>query len=119
MKPATDVIAAPVVRELVDRNEGEIESLRQELTAALQEAEEAERRVAAHARPRLPLSWDDLTDPGTTMGAGPVGPARPRTTVVTRAPDRSAQEPGAQRPPTARSTKPSKRWRVWSSGPRP
>ena len=71
-KGPTDVIAAAVVRELVDRNEREIRTLRDELKVALREAETAEREVAAHpaATEHRPRS---------------VPNGRPRTTVVTRA----------------------------------
>jgi hypothetical protein len=81
-----DVIAGSVVRELVDRNERDIEALRHELEVALREAEQAEKLIAAHP------AADELTPRPAPLG-------RPRTTVVSRTYAGSAGEPGAAGPP--------------------
>ena len=85
----TDVIAGAVVRELVDRNEREIEVLQHVLEAALQEAENAEKLVAARSASHP--AADEITAPSAR-------PGRPRTTVVTRRYADEAGEPGAGRP---------------------
>jgi hypothetical protein len=71
--PTHQVVPGDEVRGLVDRKERDIEMLRLELQAALQEAAEAELRLAA--RPDAPVPAE----------AGSAPPA-PRTTVVTRLP---------------------------------
>ena len=77
------MIPGPVVRDLMDSNEQRIAALERELNLALQEAEEAEGRVAV-------LSGSPSNGPNA--GSGPEsaapGDARrngpPRTTVVSR-----------------------------------
>jgi hypothetical protein len=71
--PTHEVVPGDEVRELVGRREREIEALRLELRAALQEAAEAELRLAE--RPDAPVPAEELS----------TAPA-PRTTVVTRLP---------------------------------
>jgi hypothetical protein len=76
-----------VVRDLVDRNEQEIEALLQELGAALREAEDTEQRVVALAgalQVTLPSDGPDPDPCETVPDAGGKHTSRPRTTVVTR-----------------------------------
>jgi hypothetical protein len=84
-----DVIAGAVVRELVDRNEREIEVLQHVLEAALQEAENAEKLVAVRS------ASHPAADELAPLSARP---GRPRTTVVTRTYAGEAGEPGSGRP---------------------
>ncbi len=89
-RPAgAEVIGAAVVRDLIERNEQEIEVLGRTLEAALREAEEAEQRVAARSGGApLPVPPDDgARGPGETApGQRPEAAPRARTTVVTRPP---------------------------------
>ena len=80
----SDVISGAVVRDLVSRNEQEIEGLLRVLDEALREAEEAERRVAAH--PAASLVADEAVEtPAVVPSTGaPPGRSRPRTTVDPR-----------------------------------
>ncbi len=122
---SSDVIPGTVVRQLVDRNEREIEGLLRELEAALAEADEAERLVAGHPAATLlglefgafaPVDVDTrtaatftapsrvtgsaATSAAATSGAAtvtrrPTSATRARTTVVVR--------PRPSGPPTAAS----------------
>jgi hypothetical protein len=75
-----DVIPGPVVRELMERNESEIDYLRRQLEAALHEAEEAERTVAElSGKP-----YSSVVSDGAPDDRGKHSPRPPRTTVVTR-----------------------------------
>jgi hypothetical protein len=74
--PTHEVVPGDEVRELVARKEREIEALRLELQGALQEAAEAERRLA-----RLPAAAEP-SEPAEESSTAPA----PRTTVVTRLP---------------------------------
>jgi hypothetical protein len=74
--PTSEVVPGDQVRELVDRKERDIQILRLELQAALQEAAEAELRLAE--RPDASVAAED--------GSAPPAPPAPRTTVVTRLP---------------------------------
>jgi hypothetical protein len=82
-----DLITGAVVSDLVDRNERQIEALQQELSAALHEAEESERRIVELAG-SLPVGWPadgGNPDPGgTASDSGGKHSRRPRTTVVSR-----------------------------------
>jgi hypothetical protein len=71
--PTHEVVPGDQVRELVDRKERDIEALRLELHTALQEAAEAELRLAEHPGAAV-AAEDGSTTPG------------PQTTVVTRLP---------------------------------
>jgi hypothetical protein len=71
--PNHEVVPGDQVRELVDRKERDLELLRLELHAALQEAAEAELRLAQRPDGAVPA------EEGST-------PPAPRTTVVTRLP---------------------------------
>jgi hypothetical protein len=71
--PTPEVVPGDQVRELVDRKERDIELLRLELHSALQEAAEAELRLAERS-----VAAED--------GSAPPAPPAPRTTVVTRLP---------------------------------
>jgi hypothetical protein len=77
--PTHEVVPGDEVRELVARKEREIEALRLELQGALQEAAEAERRLA-----RLPAAAEPA-EPAEPAEESSTAPA-PRTTVVTRLP---------------------------------
>ncbi len=75
-----EVIPGAVVEELVERNESQIDALRRQLDAALDQAEEAERKVAElSGTPYSSVLADD--GPGDR---GRHSPRPPRTTVVTR-----------------------------------
>jgi hypothetical protein len=77
----TDVIPGAVVRDLMDNNEQRIAALERELAAALEEAEEAEGRVAGLSALKRSHTASEAhtTAPGDRRRNGP-----PRTTVVTR-----------------------------------
>ncbi len=80
----SDVISEAVVRDLVSRNEQEIESLLRVLDGALREAEEAERRVAAYPAASL-VADDPVETPAVVPSNGaPAGRSRNRTTVDPR-----------------------------------
>jgi hypothetical protein len=83
--PTHQVVPGDEVRELVARKERDLEALRLELRAALQEAAEAERRLAE--RPDAPVPVPAPAEEATTATSttAPTTPA-PRTTVVTRLP---------------------------------
>jgi hypothetical protein len=75
-----ETIPGAAVRDLVQRNESEIDALHRQLDAALQEAEEAERSVAdLSGTPNSSVLSDDA--PGDRAKHSP---RPPRTTVVTR-----------------------------------
>lgn len=101
--PTSEVVPGDQVRELVDRKERDLELLRLELQAALQEAAEAEFRLA------------ERPDASVAAEEGSAPPA-PRTTVVTRlpmaAPDaRPAHDRGpAQRRSTSAVADPELGW---------
>jgi hypothetical protein len=82
---AVEVVAGAEVQALVEHGEQVIQALRQQLEAAVQEAEEAERQVASHPAAALlgpgpsdPTEQMAVTAPGHGAGTGP------RTTVVSR-----------------------------------
>ena len=94
LEDAPDVLPGDLVRDLVNRNEEEIESLLARLTEIESEAEVAEWDVRAH--PGLALLDPDVAADLVPEPVAPdVDPDRPRTTVVRRAAlDAPAVRPG-------------------------
>jgi len=88
--PGVEVVAGVEVHDLVERSEQVIQALRQQLEAALREAEEAERQLASHpGAARLGGSATrGQADPTEQIAVvAPKGAgveAGPRTTVVSR-----------------------------------
>lgn len=89
MPSPAEMVAASVVRELIDRNEREIEGLLVELGVALREAREAELHLAQH--PRVgdleagpPRELARRTEPTESIPARAIRRQAPRTTVVSR-----------------------------------
>ena len=87
--PNHEVVPGDQVRELVDRKERDLELLRLELHTALQEAAEAEHRLAQRPDGAVPA------EEGST-------PPAPRTTVVTRLPMAPDARPAHDRGPAHR-----------------
>jgi hypothetical protein len=95
----SDVISGAVVRDLVSRNEREIESLLRVLDEALREAEEAERLVAAHPAASLVPDEPVETRAAVPSAGAPAGRgssrSRPRTTVDPRPRTAASRTDGA------------------------